>query len=278
MSSIVSVARDVVREAFARRWVLGLMVMITAVLTFSGLGLQLEVVDGALAAFSIFGNTTETDIRAVDVAMRPLFEAAAYVVFYVGVAFGIVAFSDFGPNLLAPGRIEQLLSMPIRRSTLIIGTYAGVLFVALVAVLYGAGGFALILAYKVGSFSHQLIAAGLVAWVGFAAVYGAMLSSCVLVRSSALSAAIGFALFVGGIVASYRYELEPALQEGPVRTAIGAVLSILPPLASLATDAATLAGQGPLSTDDFVARLAGTVVFAAGVLGVGLWRFEGKDY
>lgn len=71
-----------------------------------GFALRLEVVDGALAATRLFGKTVNSDIRSVDVALRYVYRGAAYVLFYGGLAFGIVACADFGLSLLAPGRIN----------------------------------------------------------------------------------------------------------------------------------------------------------------------------
>ena len=97
------------------------------VVTPAALGLRLEVVDGALAASRLFGGAVGGGIQAVDVALRPLFTGVAYVVFYAGLAFGVLACADFAPTLLAPGRIEHLLSLPVRRAELVVGTFLGVL-------------------------------------------------------------------------------------------------------------------------------------------------------
>jgi Cu-processing system permease protein len=59
--------------------------------------------------------------------------------------FGILSCSDFAPAMLTPGRIEQLLSLPVRRWELLVGTVLGVMALALGAALYGAGGLALLL-------------------------------------------------------------------------------------------------------------------------------------
>src|SRR5690606_29960360 len=130
------------------------------------------VVDGALAATRLFGNNLDNDIRAADVALRPVFEAAAYLIFYGGLCFGILACSDFVPSLLAPGRIEHLLSLPVRRSALIIGTYLGVFMVMAGLAAYGALGFTVVLGLKTGVWTPRLLIAGLLAVITFAAIFG----------------------------------------------------------------------------------------------------------
>ncbi|HSN92056.1 MAG TPA: hypothetical protein VLS93_12575, partial [Anaeromyxobacteraceae bacterium] len=117
----LAVARDLLREARARRWVLALAAGVTLLLLMAAFALELEVVDGALAASRFFGERTNDEIRPADVALRPLFEGVSYVVFYAGTLFGILACADFAPALLAPGRIEHLLALPVRRWELVLG-------------------------------------------------------------------------------------------------------------------------------------------------------------
>jgi len=118
---VLHVALDLFREAARRRWFVALGAGITLLLCVAGLTLRMDVVDGALAATRLFGKVIHTDIRSVDVALRPVFRAAAYVIFYGGLAFFILACSDFAPSLLAPGRIEHLLSLPVQRWQLLGG-------------------------------------------------------------------------------------------------------------------------------------------------------------
>ena len=96
-----------------RRWFLALGLAITVILFIMGAALRLDVVDGALAATRLFGRELHTNIRSVDVALRPVFQAASYIVFYGGLLFGILSCADFAPSLLSPGRIEHLLSLPV---------------------------------------------------------------------------------------------------------------------------------------------------------------------
>src|SRR5207244_9209533 len=130
-----------------RRWFLALGVVITLVVVVLGLALRMEVVDGALAATRLFGRVVGHDIRSAEGAMRPVFQALAYVIFYGGLGFGVRACADFGADLLSPGRIEHLLALPIRRVELLAGTYLGVVTLSVVGALYGAGAFTLLVSF-----------------------------------------------------------------------------------------------------------------------------------
>lgn len=278
MNGTIAVALDLLRESISRRWFLALGAAITLVLVFLGLALRLDVVDGALAATRLFGTALDNDIRSVDVALRPVFEAAADAIFYGGLAFGVLACADFGPSLLAPGRIEHLLALPVRRHELLAGTYLGVLLLACAGALYGAGGLALILGAKTGVWTLRPLAAALLAAVTFAAIYGAMLAAAVFARSSALSAAVGAALFVCGIVAGYRDELLAAFEPGVGREAFAGITLALPRVSALARTAADIAASRPVDLAVVAAMLAGVFAFGFAMLALAVWRFEGRDF
>ncbi|WP_163992589.1 hypothetical protein [Pyxidicoccus caerfyrddinensis] len=278
MNPVLGIAGYVLREAMSRKFILAFVVGITLVLSVVALSLRLDVVDGALAASRLFGEEIRSSIRSVDVALRPVYTAAAFIVFYGGILFGIVACSDFAPSLMSPGRIEHLLALPIQRWHLLAGTFLGVMTLALGGTLYGTTGLVLIFGVKAGYWTAGPLIAGLMACVGFAAVYAVMLTTATLVRSAALSAAAGILVLVGGVIAGFRTQISSAFEDGLSRTAFEAVTLALPRLSSLAQAAGDIAASTPLEVHSLGTLLAGVMVFGFGALAVGFWRFEGKDY
>jgi Cu-processing system permease protein len=272
------VAADLLREAAARKWFLGLGVAITLLLLGLVGGLRMDVVDGALAATRLFGNSLFTSIQPADVALRPVFIAASYVISYGGVAFGLLACSDFAPALLSPGRIEHLLSLPVRRWELLLGTFLGVLLLGLIGSVYGAAGLLLVLGAKTGVWTwHPLLAAAL-AVVGFGTVYAGMLASAVFVRSAAVSAAVGALLLVSGILAGNRNAILTSMSAGAGRWAFAAWSRVMPPLSTLADTAADVAAGRQVAMGAFGSVVAGCALFSAGVLALAVWRFEERDF
>jgi Cu-processing system permease protein len=278
VKTVLFIAHDLLREALSRRWFLALLIAITVLLAVLGLALRLDVVDGALAATRLFGKPLRTDIRSVDVALRPVFKASAFVGFYGGLSFFILACADFGPSLLSPGRIEHLLALPVRRWQLLVGTYVGVLALASIFALYGAGGLALILAIKTGIWNLRPILGALLGVVTFAALYGTMLAVAVAARSAALSAASGAALLILGIIAGYRDALGELFENGVARAVFEAVTLLLPRISTLASSAALIAANEPVVGADLLRLLLGVALFGAGALAIGIHRFEQKDY
>jgi len=272
------VARDLLREAASRRWFLALGLGITLGLVVMGLSLRMDVVDGALAATRLFGKALRTDIRSADVALRPVFKATSYMIFYGGLAFGIVSCADFGPSLLAPGRIEHLLSLPVKRWELFAGTFLGVLVLAMAGALYGASGLVLIFGVKTGVFTWRPILAALLASVTFAGIYGAMLTAAVAARSAALSAGIGGVLFLLGIVAGYRDRLETFFESGVSRAIFRYGTLFLPRVSTLADASASLAASEYVDMTALFSRMVGLIVFGLAALSLGIHLFERKDF
>jgi Cu-processing system permease protein len=272
------VAYELLIEAFHRRWVLALGAGVTLVLLVVASALRLEVVDGALAATRLFGDRVDADIRAVDVALRPVFQGAAWVVYYGGLGFGVVACADFAPTLLRPGRIEHLIAQPLHRWHLVVGTYLGVFLLSLAGALYGAGGFAVILGIKTGVWTTGPLVAALLASIAFASVYGVMLAAATFARSAALSAVVGGGVLVAGIVASYRPTIAEAFDPGFARTLFALFTMPLPRVASLGVYAGELAASAPVDAAALARVLAGVVLVGLSGLAVAAWHFERKDF
>jgi Cu-processing system permease protein len=275
--TLLAVALDLLVEARSRRWVLALGAATTLLLLALALGLRFDVVDGALAATRLFGSNLRTDVQAVDVALRPLFEATCHVVFYGGILFGVVATSDFAPTLLAPGRVEHLLALPVRRWELLAGAFLGVEALVLAGAAYGGVGATLVLWAKTGVLNGGPALAALAAAVAFAPVYAAMLLAAVLARSAAFSGGAGLLLYVAGVVAGSRGVLADLFAEGASRATFLAVTAILPRLTRLPDLAAAVARGERIRWAAAAPLVLGTLVFALAVLALAIDRFERKD-
>lgn len=277
MNTTLAVAMDLVREALSRKWFLALGIAITLLIVTLGLTLRFEVVDGALAASSLFGATLHHDIQAADVALRPVFQAATYVIFYGGLLFGVLSCSDFAPELLAPGRIEHILSLPVRRAEVLAGTFLGVLALSATGALYGAAGFTLVLSAKSGVWTLRPILAAVLSCFAFSSVYGAMLAAAVFVRSAALSAAVGGVVFVLGIVSSHRAVIAE-LFTGVAGRLFLVVTAPFPRVSSLADVASSLSTGTAVDWLGLLRMLCGTTLFALAGLALAVWGMERRDY
>jgi Cu-processing system permease protein len=117
-----------------------------------------------------------------------------------------------------------------------------------------------------------------VGWVGFCALYAAMLTSAFFVRSAAVSAATGIVTLALGIVASQRDAIAAVIEPGVRREVFRWAVVPFPRLSALATASARLAADQPIDSGNLARLLAGALIFSAALLSVASWRFERKDF
>lgn len=273
-----AVTLDLLREARSRKWFLFLGGAITLALLVLGFSLKLDVVDGALAASRFFGKDLDTPMMSADVVLGWVFMAASQVIFYGGLLFGVFSCSDFGPKLLSPGRIEHLLALPVRRWELLLGTFLGVLILALCGALYGSAGLTLIFGVKAGVWTVRPVLSALLAVVGFVPIYAVMLTGAVFARSAALSSGVGGVIFTLGVLTHFRDTLLPMFSPGLGRATFNALTLFMPRLGRLAQLSGELAGSKPVSAAVALSLIGGCFAFGAGALAIGIWQFEERDY
>jgi Cu-processing system permease protein len=235
-----------------------------------------EEIDGALQATRLFGIPIPANMPA-DMTVKPIFLVVAYALYYGGIPFGILACADFAPKLLAPGRIEHLLALPIRRWELLLGSLLGVLALSTGASLYAAGGLALVLGLKLGVWNAGPFFAALLAGVSFTAIYAAMLALSVVVRSSSLASLFGFALMGFGMVASHREKLLETYDPGVWKALFGAVTWVVPRISGLAGVASTLCANQPVDLGVAARLVGGALAFGAGAFALGALALQYKD-
>jgi Cu-processing system permease protein len=266
-TTIGAVARDVLKEATSSKMMLALLLTIGLFLLALTLSLDLDVVDGALAGSRIFGRAAGTAIVPVDVFLRPAFQALAWVTFYVGLLFGIVATADIAPRLLQPGRVEHLLALPIRRVELVIGTYLGVCAICAIATVFAVGGVSLVLFAKAKMVTVAPAAGAAMAFVAFAAIYGVMMAVGVLFRSAALSAGAGLLTYIMGVAVSEKNVMLMWTTNKPLRTVLEVMSAPMPNLRALADVGAGAAAGEAVALQAVLPMVGGAAAFAAcGVL------------
>lgn len=276
MPSALLVAADILREAASRRWLLGILAAITLVVLVLAFALELQVVDGVLAGSRLFGQLLGDELRPVDVTLRPAFSALSWTLFIAGTLFGALSCGDFAPELLTPGRIEQLLALPLRRADLVFGTYLGVMLIAICASGYTGVLLTLLFGVKSGVWTPSLLGAALGACTAFATVYGVMLASATWVRSAALSIALGIVVFTLSCTLTVP-SVAALFDPGPKRLTFNVLTAWLPRNYLLGQLGPALAGAETLTFDTLRAALA-SLAFGAACLALAVWNMERKDF
>ncbi|MCP4502547.1 MAG: ABC transporter permease [Deltaproteobacteria bacterium] len=284
--NLFNVAFDVLRELLARKFILAAGIFVSIGMLGLIVTLDLDVVDGAISSARIFGlgGALSEGVDA-DAALGTVFKAFTYVVFYVGLLFGVVSTADIAAKMLSPGRVELYLSLPVRRVELVVGTYLGVMLIATLGTAFTVGGVSLILFLKAELVTFAPLAGAACAIIGFSALYGVMLLSTTLVRSSALAAGVGLMTFLAGVITSNR-EGFLSFFSGIPQSVIEVLIAPLPRFMSLAelgarAQASASAAETTVKAADALQAgpiIGGTLIFAAAMVGLATFVVSSKDY
>jgi ABC-2 type transport system permease protein len=191
----LALIRDTFREALARKifWVLfGLSTLLILFFLFI---LRIDIVAGATATISMFGNQARGTQNA-ERLVRGVYGGVATFLYTWGMFLAVFASAGLTPSVLEPGRIELLLSKPISRTHILLGRFAGNVLVVTLNSAYLVLGVWIILGVKTGIWS----AAFLIAIATTAFIFAVLLAVVVLIgvwlESSAAAIMITVALMI----------------------------------------------------------------------------------
>ena len=255
-----------VRELRARKVVVGLFVVATAVWLAFALALQLDVVDGSLAGLRVFGTEQPVDAEPQPVlddrgqpmidpetgeprtrTMGPnlganpleslVFGAQAFVAgaaYWVGILLCLFATGGLVASLVEKGQADLLVSKPLSRSALLFGRLAGVGLVTFALVAYLLGAVWLVMSLKTGVWNPRFLLAIPAVWTMFIVLYGVVTLVSVWSGSGALALIATLGLVVTTLVLAI-----PGLAlsvDAAVRPLVQGLYYALPRFGSVGTD------------------------------------------
>ena len=194
------------RELRARKVVIGLFIVATVVWVTLALALQLDVVDGSLAAARVFGEETidpsayDEDGVLLDDQGQPvldgrgeavtlesntpfdgasplqsfIFGAQAFVAgagYWIGIILALFATGGLVAALTERGQVDVILTKPLSRSAVLAGRLLAVMAVMFVLTTYLFGAVWLTMSIKTGIWNGRFLLAILVVFGMFAVLY-----------------------------------------------------------------------------------------------------------
>jgi ABC-type transport system involved in multi-copper enzyme maturation permease subunit len=186
---------DTFREAFARKIFWGLFGLSSLMIAFFLFIMKIDVVEGAMATVTLFGNTANRDFD-VHRLVKQAQAAIATFLYTWGMFLAVFASAGLVPSMLEPGRIELLLSKPVSRSHLLLGRYLGNVAVVSLNIIYLVLGVWLILALKTGIWSPDFLVSILTTVFLFAVLLSVVFLVGVTWESTALAVMIPVALMI----------------------------------------------------------------------------------
>jgi ABC-type transport system involved in multi-copper enzyme maturation permease subunit len=272
-TATLALVRDTFREAFARKIFWGFFGCSTAVILFFAFLMRIDVVEGALATISLFGNES----RAIEVSKLVRAVHGSLIAFLYGFGLFLAVFASAGliPTIFEPGRIELLLSKPVRRYHILLGRYLGNVLVIAFNMLYLVLSVWLILGIKTEIWSYQFLWGILLTIFVFAVLLTVVLLVAVLSESAVLATMVTFGVMIAGLIVAQKSTLERLLTSEWSRDMVRTLYYALPKVFDLGNIARKLVIGTPI--DDWM-PLWSTALFGVVTLSAGLWIFSRRNY
>lgn len=195
LNATAALIRDTFREALARKIFWGLFGLSTVMILFFLFLLRIDIVEGGLAAVSLFGKTASRTTD-VDRLVRGVYGGIATFLYTWGMFLAVFASAGLIPSVLEPGRIELLLSKPVSRTHILLGRYVGNVLVVSCNIVYLVMGVWAILGVKTGIWSPLFLVSIATTVFVFAVLLSVVIFIGVLFESAALSTMIAVALMI----------------------------------------------------------------------------------
>jgi ABC-type transport system involved in multi-copper enzyme maturation permease subunit len=284
MRAFAASVQEVFREA-AARWVLIAYFTLSSlfILIFAA-GVNLDIVNGALAGAKLFGQSVDMGGKSVDIDKIVLgFESGfSGFLYLVGTFLALFATAHLVPRLQEKGTIDLYLSRPVSRVALLLSRYAGGLLLAAANIAYLIGSMWLIVVWKTRVFHPRFLISGVVILFMVATLLAFAFLIGVVTSSTGVSLMATYAIFFLAAILVAHDRIAAAVSTDLAARAVQGLYWILPKTAELgqATVALVAGNEAPerLANIDHLAVYGSTAVFGAVALGVSAWLFSRKDF
>ncbi len=261
---------DTWREARASFTLLGFLivsVLFQLVLVFA---LNLDIVDGGLAAVSLFGKSVPMHgrtpgIQEVVETGQATFAAMLYA---MGIFLAVFATGSQVPHLLRRGTVDLYLSRPTSRTGILLGRFLGAVSLVAANFAYLCGGVFLIISLKTGVWNPRFFAAAGLILLVFVSFLGFMYLVGVLSASTPLSIMLPYAIYIISMPLAAHDRIAAAMDSHLAARVVQGLYWALPKSSEIGRDVVSLVlGRGGVALQPLVTTVAfGAVCLVAAVV------------
>jgi ABC-2 type transport system permease protein len=268
---------DTWREALARYTLLGFLIVSTLFMVVLAFALNLDIVDGSLAAGTLFGKALEIRhktpaIDSVVVTGESIFAGMLYA---LGIFLAIFATGSQVPNLQHRGTVDLYLTRPVTRTHLLLGRFLGAVTLVTANLVFLCGGVFLIISSKTKVWNPRfLVASGLILVV-FMSYLGFMYLIGVLSSSTPLSIMLPYALYMISVPLAAHDNIAAAMDSRLTANLVHGLYWLLPKTAEVGRDLTRyVLGKGTPT----LLPLATTAAFGVACLAAAVVIFNRKNF
>lgn len=268
---------DTWREALARYTLLGFLIVSALFMLVLAFALNLDIVDGSLAAGTLFGKALEIRHRtpAIDSVVVTGESIFAGMLYALGIFLAIFATGSQVPNLQHRGTVDLYLTRPVTRTHLLLGRFLGAVTLVTANLVFLCGGVFLIISSKTKVWNPRfLVASGLILVV-FMSYLGFMYLIGVLSSSTPLSIMLPYALYMISVPLAAHDNIAAAMDSRLTANLVHGLYWLLPKTAEVGRDLTRyVLGKGTPT----LLPLATTAAFGVACLAAAVVIFNRKNF
>jgi ABC-2 type transport system permease protein len=227
----LAIITNTFQEAFRKFLFVSFAGLSTLVMLFLLFALSLDVVEGGLAAITLFGQDVQSGSGGprVEEFVVAIEGAIAVGIYTGGIFLSLFATAGLLPAMLKRGYAELLLSKPLHRTHLLAAKYAGGLSIVLFQIVYLVGGTWLILSIKTGYWNWgYLVSAGTIVVV-FMNLFAIMFTFTLLMGNGLASLMVTYFLWlVLSPILAVREQIYPLIKGAVFRRVMDFLYHVLP--------------------------------------------------
>ena len=268
---------DTWREAFARYTLIGFVAVSTLFLLVLVFALNLDIVNGTLAAGTLFGQALELHGRAPDVTQVVSGGLAAFagMTYALGIFLAVFTTGSQVPHLMRRGTVDLYLTRPLSRTHVLLGRYLGAATLVLANLAFLCGGLYLVVSLKTGVWNARFLLAGVLIFVVFLSFLGFMFLVGVASGSTPLSIMLPYALYIISMPLAAHDRIAAAMDSRFWARFVDGLYWVLPKTSELGKEMVELVlGRGSVS----VVLLLTTVGFGAACLALAVILFNRRNF
>jgi len=269
----VALVQDTFREAFARKIFWAFFGCSTALILFFIFIMKVDVVQGAIATISLFGNTSRgEDVQRL---VRQVHAAIAAFLFTAGMFLAVFASAGLIPAVFEPGRIELLLSKPVERYHILVGRYIGNLLVIATNVFYLVFAVWVIFGVKTGVWTVGFLWSSVLIVFIFAVLLTVVVLVGVLWESAVVATMVTFGIMLMSPILAQQSILERLLSSEWSRDTVRVMYYALPKVFDVGRIVRGLVLGDPMGG---WMPIWSSALFGVVVLSAGLYVFSRRNY
>jgi ABC-type transport system involved in multi-copper enzyme maturation permease subunit len=268
-----ALVRDTFREAFARKIFWAFFGCSTALILFFIFIMKIDVVQGAIATISLFGNTSRG--QDVQLLVRQVHAAIAAFLFTAGMFLAVFASAGLIPAVFEPGRIELLLSKPVERFHILLGRYVGNVLVIASNIFYLVFAVWLIFGAKTGVWTPGFLWSSVLIVFIFSVLLTVVLLVGVLWESAVVSTMVTFGIMMMSPILAQQRILERLLTSEWSRNIMRVLYWVLPKVFDVGRIARELVLGNSITS---WMPIWSSALFGVVILSTGLYVFARRNY